>query len=197
MPRDSNTRSTPSARCRFAAALALGLSVVSSGCVIDELSDDDVGEAQACEAARAWPESYAENEAMLLDLVNEARSRGGQCDGTPTNPVPDLQVAPALRCAARLHATYLADAQQLSHEGDGGSSTLARVDRAEYDGIPKHELLAADFTDPSAVLDAWLQSPSHCRALYDPMLVELGIGYAQSFQGDAAAWVLLTGQPRN
>jgi uncharacterized protein YkwD len=169
---------------------------IQTGCIIDVLREDPVGEAAACEAARRWPRAYAEREDELLDLVNEVRAGGGTCGEALQNPVPDLELSPELRCAARVHATDLAESGGLEHEGSDGSTTLSRVDRAQYDGIPKHELLAADFLDPQAVLAAWLGDPSHCEPLFDPTIDAFGVGHAMSANEDAAAWVLLTGENR-
>lgn len=166
------------------------------GCIIDELREDEVGEAPACEAASRWPRPYAQREDILFELINEQRARGGQCDGAERNPVAEVELSPALRCAARVHSTDLSQRGALSHDGSDGSTTLTRVDRAEYDGLPRHEVMAADFDDPQAVLNAWLDNPAHCEAVFEAQIDEIGIGHAQTFRGGASAWVLLTGQQR-
>jgi uncharacterized protein YkwD len=179
----------------------LGLTVVlallgPAACIIDELREDDVGDAEACEAAMRWPRPYAEREDILFELINDTRARGGECGGAGRNPVADVELSPELRCAARVHATDLSEHGTLSHDGSDGSTTLTRVDRAEYLGLPRSEVLAADFDDPQAVLDAWLSNPAHCDALFEAQIDEIGIGYAETFRGDTSAWVLLTGQQR-
>jgi uncharacterized protein YkwD len=167
-----------------------------SACVIDEVGDDEVGEALACEAARRWPRAYAAEEDRLLELVNDQRSRGGECDGVTRNPVADVETSPELRCAARLHATDLSLGTTLGHEGSDGSTTLTRVGRADYPGLVRHELLASDFEDAAPVLHAWLGSPPHCNAIFDRRIVEIGIGHSATIDGDSTAWVVLTGEPR-
>ncbi len=113
------------------------------------------------------------------------------------NPVPDLVLAPPLRCAARRHAVDQAESGELGHQGSDGSSTLSRVDLAQYDDVPVHELLAGDFTDPERVVEAWLGSTVECEAIFDTRIDEFGLGYARSPSGGTTAWVLLTGEFRD
>jgi uncharacterized protein YkwD len=173
-----------------------GLVSLAGGCIIDELREDEVGDAEACEAAVRWPHAYGDREDILFDLINDTRARGGMCGEATRNPVSAVAMSPELRCAARIHATDLSERGRLSHEGSDGSTTLGRVDRAGYLGLPKHEVLGADFDDPELLLDAWLANPAHCEAIFDPKIDEIGIGHAETFDGDATAWVLLTGQER-
>lgn len=176
--------------------LAVGAAVLLPGCVIDVVGEDDVGDAPGCEAARRWPHVYADREEILLDLVNDARVVGGMCGEQRVSPVPAVAMAPALRCAARVHAVDIADSEMLSHTGTDGSSQFDRIDRAQYPDIPKAELLAADFTDPAEVLEAWLGDPVSCDALFDTRIGEIGIGHAENEDGDATGWVLWTGEIR-
>ncbi len=192
--RSSNRPRTAAAPRFLAGALAALLG--TSSCVIDELRDDDVGDAPACEAARRWPETFGAREDVLFEEIVELRRRGGTCGDAKLNPLPTIEISPELRCAARLHATHLAEAGTLSHEGRDGSSPLHRVTLAGYDGVPIHELLAGDFDDPLEVLQAWRDHPETCRVFHDSRVDEVGIGHAESASGDAAAWVLLTGERR-
>lgn len=113
-------------------------------------------------------------------------------------PTAVLEVAPELRCAARLHASDLAEdlaeGGDLSHAGVQGSSPQQRMQEAGYAAIPVHELLAGDFEDPGQVLEAWLALPEYCEALYDPAIDDVGVGHGISASGEATAWVLVTGR---
>lgn len=177
--------------------IAASLLLALSGCVIDEVREDDVGEAPGCRAAALWPHDWGAREDELLAEINFARAVGATCGDRERPPVPDLLVAPALRCAARRHAVDQAEAGDLSHEGTDGSDTFSRVDLAQYPGVPTHELLAGDFLDPEAVVEAWLASPEECDALLDASATELGPGFARSQDGGATAWVLLVGEARD
>ena len=171
--------------------------VILTSCVIDEVRGDDVGEAPGCRATAAWPYDWGAREDELLVAINDARAVGARCGDSDRPPVPDLELAPALRCAARLHAVDQAYAGTLSHDGANGSSTLSRVDLAQYDGVPTHQLLAADYLDPEAVVEAWLGSPDACDGLLDASAAEFGPGFARSQDGGNTAWVLLIGELRD
>lgn len=173
------------------------LLLACSGCVIDELREDDVGDAPGCDSAMRWPHDWGAREDELLDAVNAVRATGATCGEQTRDPVPDLELAPALRCAARRHAIDQSRAGNLSHEGTDGSDPLARVDLAQYDGVPTHELLAADFLEPDDVVQAWLASEGECRALLDASAAEFGPGFARSEDGGETAWVLLVGELRD
>jgi uncharacterized protein YkwD len=179
------------------ARLALCLVVAAPGCVIDELREDDVGDAPMCAAAQAWPSDYAELEDALFDAIGDVREVGGVCGEEPSDPVARLLSSPELRCAARIHATDLAATLgELQHQGSDGSSPLSRANLAGYPGIVRHELLAADFVDAEAVLATWLASGPHCTALFDKGIAEGAIGHSRDHDGGRTAWVLLTGELR-
>lgn len=168
-----------------------------TSCVIDEVREDDVGEAPGCRATALWPYDWGAREDELLAAINDVRATGATCGDRERPPVPDLELAPALRCAARLHAVDQAYAGALSHDGTNGSTTLSRVDLAQYDGVPTNELLAADYLDPDAVVEAWLGSAAECEALLDASAAEFGPGFARSEDGSTTAWVLLVGELRD
>jgi uncharacterized protein YkwD len=172
-------------------------SALMAGCVIDVLREDEVGESPRCEAAHFWPREFAEREDTLLELLNDIRLEGGMCGATLQNPVDAVALSPELKCAARLHAVDIATTGTLGHRGSDGSDTQARVDAALYDNIPSAELLAADFTDPERVLEAWAESPEHCEEVFRARSDEVGIGYGENEDGDAAAWVVVFGELRH
>lgn len=180
-----------------ARGIAAATLLVASSCVIDEIRKDEVGDAPACRATSLWTHDWGNREDALLDAINDVRATGATCGDRTRDPVPDLEVAPALRCAARRHAVDQTEGATLSHDGNDGSSTLSRIDLAQYDGVPSHELLAGDFLDAEAVVEAWLASPTECEALLSSTAAEFGPGFARSQDGDVATWVLLIGELRD
>jgi len=176
--------------------IAAATGLVASSCVIDEIREDEVGDAPACRATALWTQDWGSREDDLLDAINDVRATGALCGDRTRDPVPDLEVAPELRCAARRHAVDQSEGGTLSHTGNDGSSTLSRIDLAQYAGVPSHELLAGDFLDPQAVLEAWLASPTECEALLSSTAAEFGPGFARSEDGRVATWVLMIGELR-
>ncbi len=181
-----------------ASGIAAAVLLITSSCVIDEIREDEVGDAPACGAAALWTRDWGSREDALLGAINNVRATGAMCGDRMRNPVPALELSPALRCAARLHAADQADdGAMLSHVGNDGSSTLSRVDLAQYDGVPSHELLAGDFLEAQDVLEAWLDSPAECEALLSSTAAEFGPGFARGQDGDVTTWVLVIGELRD
>ncbi|HWB81959.1 MAG TPA: CAP domain-containing protein [Nannocystaceae bacterium] len=175
---------------------ALLAAALASACVIDELDEADVGDEPFCDAARQWPEAYAALETALAARIDRARRRGTDCGETAHNPIGELELVPELHCAARLHATYIAEHSGLSHEGMDHTTPLARTNLAGYDGLLRYELLARDFTASQALLDAWLADQQQCDALLDTKIVEIGVGHSRNEKGDATGWVVVLGERR-
>ena len=177
-------------------ALVLLALSLHPACVIDELREDEVGDAAWCDSARRWPTESAELEDELFAALNAVRVRSGRCGGVDQDPAGAVQWSPELRCAARRHATFLAQRNATGHEGSGGSMPWQRVGFAEYEGFVMHELIARDFVDPDDVIQAWLDNPEHCRPFYRRPIEHVGIGHSRSANGDRTAWVVLTGRNR-
>ncbi|MBK8237254.1 MAG: hypothetical protein IPK74_17040 [Deltaproteobacteria bacterium] len=195
MPRPPSRRLTPSS----AVLAAIAVLAPTAGCVIDELQVDDVGEAPYCEPAANWPREYAELEASLLERIATVRRQGRSCGDVHHNPVTAFELQPQLHCAARLHATFVAEHTGLSHEGQDGSTPLSRAAQAGYDGAPRYELLARDYEGAGAVLQAWLEDPQHCDALFDNTIREIGVGHSRSgppalSDRDGIGWVIVLGE---
>ena len=169
-----------------------------AGCVIDELTETEVGDERYCEGARRWPNAYADREDQLLDEIEDLRRSGTTCgEDTRFDPVTPLELVPELHCAARLHATDLATHGTVGPEGSDGGTPFSRANRSGYAGIPRYELSAANYEDAGAVLEAWLADPTHCAALLDRKVRHIGVGHSQSAKGDAIAWVVDLGEPRD
>lgn len=164
--------------------------------MLDGLDDADVGDEPFCAGASPWPEDDARHERAVITLLDGVRRSGLECDGERRNPVAAVVPSPALHCAARLQATWVAY-HGITHDGDEGSTPLSRANLAGYDGLPRFELLARNQPDANAVLDAWLADPAHCAALLDRDAAEIGVGHSHTERGDASGWVLVLGEPRD
>jgi uncharacterized protein YkwD len=166
-------------------------------CVIDELTETDVGDERYCEGAERWPHELADGEDALFDAIEDVRRRGATCGEVRHNPTIPLEMIPELHCAARLHATDLATHEGIGPDGSDGSTPLSRANLSGYEGIPRYEMSAANFTDADLVLDAWLADEVHCAALLDRKLRHVGVGYSRNADDSATAWVVALGEPRS
>ncbi|HET6585817.1 MAG TPA: CAP domain-containing protein [Nannocystaceae bacterium] len=182
---------------RVALAAVVPLVLGPAGCVIDELTEDDVGTERYCDGAHRWPVELAAHEDDLIDGIAALRRSGATCDDVRYNPVTPLELVPELHCAARLHATDLAVHDAAGPDGSDGSTPLSRANLSGYDGIPRYEMTAANFTDADAVLAAWIAEPIHCTALLDRKLRHFGVGHSRAADDSATAFVLELGEPRS
>jgi len=170
-----------------------------AACGLDELIDEDLGDAPRCAEVDRWPVASANAEDELLDALEDLRRSGATCPGGAVLPGEGpLEPVTSLHCAARLHAGDLVRNPELpvDHEGSDGRSALARINASGYAGIPRQELLAGDYTDADALVEAWVADPDHCPAILDEDLDHVGVAQAQTPAGDRIVWVVVTGQER-
>jgi uncharacterized protein YkwD len=178
-------------------AASLVLAGSAPGCVIDELTESDVGDERYCEGAARWPNEYADLEDALFERIEDLRRSGATCGEVRFNPVTALELVPELHCAARLHATDLAAHKTVGQGGSDDSTPLSRANLSGYDGIPRFEMSAANYTDADLVLDTWVADEVHCRALLDRKIRHIGVGHSRHADDTATAWVVDLGEPRD
>lgn len=155
---------------------------------------DDVGEASYCEDVAEWEGDWSELELDLIQEINAARGVGGECDDVDIKPDVILDLSPELRCAARKQARDMARQGELSHTGNDSSDFPERAAQADYEGIPRAEILAVGYGDAPAVFDQWVASEEHCPVVYDRENDEVGAGVFQT--QDTLWWVLTLGTRR-
>ncbi|NLE75493.1 MAG: CAP domain-containing protein [Chloroflexi bacterium] len=116
--------------------------------------------------AESNPASFAQR---VVELTNEARVAAG---------LAPLKVEVSLQAAAQGHAQDMADQDFVSHVGSNGSSLSQRLRNAGFTGwLIASENVAAGFSSPEAVVQAWLSSPGHRNNLLHPSLREIGVAY--------------------
>lgn len=84
-----------------------------------------------------------------------------------------------LAAAARLYALDLRGRGELDHMGVAGDRAIDRVRRQGCSDARVGEALGAG-SDPGAVLQAWLASPSHRRVILGGEWTHLGVGAAET-----------------
>ncbi|WP_345458397.1 CAP domain-containing protein [Nocardioides marinquilinus] len=113
----------------------------------------------------------------VLTLVNRARSKARVC-GTKRYPaVAPVKLNARLNVAADGFAHLMARRDFFAHESPNGASPGDRIARSGYDWSRYGENIAAGYSDPASVVDAWLKSPGHCANLMG-RFKEIGLGYA-------------------
>ncbi len=119
-------------------------------------------------------EGAATFQQMLLD-INDLRAEGCQCGNTTMPPVEPLQWNDQMAMAAAEHSADMAQAGVLNHTGTDGSDAGDRLKRNGYNWRSYGENIASGFTSMDAVLQAWIDSPGHCRNLMGANFQEIGM----------------------
>ena len=115
-------------------------------------------------AQTALAAGLSRTEASVLKAVNRARA---------DNHLAPLRFDARLERAARAHSTDMARHGYFAH---GAFAQRMRTFGAR--GPVLGENIAAGFTNPTAVIRAWLGSPEHRANLLRPGYDRIGIGYA-------------------
>jgi len=126
--------------------------------------------------------------AVVLEETNASRER---------EQLPTLRRNSELDEAARLKAENMAEVGYFSHWSPDGISPWHWFEEVGYSYAHAGENLAVHFTDSTAVVDAWLNSPSHRANILNEQYTEMGIGTAVGqFEGyDTVFVVQLFGAP--
>ncbi|MCB9819078.1 hypothetical protein H6788_02755 [Candidatus Nomurabacteria bacterium] len=126
--------------------------------------------------------------AIVTDATNSARAEEGKSP---------LVRNPALDEAARLKAEDMAKNEYFAHWSPTGVSPWHWFNESGYSYAHAGENLAVHFTDSSAVVDAWLKSPTHRENIMDAKYTEIGIGTAKGqYEGyDTVFVVQMFGTP--
>lgn len=131
-------------------------------------------------------------EQELGELINEARRRGAVCGDHERVEAGALALSPELACAARAHAGAMAAGGFFSHVDLEGLRSSERAARQGFHGLVAEDLAWGQGT-PGEVVDSWLLSPGHCRALMSTHHSLFGVGHAEGARGKPF-WVLLVGE---
>lgn len=113
----------------------------------------------------------------VVELTNGIRRQNG---------LSDLSLNDQLQQAAQLHSEDMAYQDYFSHYGVDGSMPWDRGQSFGYDYRSYGENIAAGQRTPEAVVQAWVNSPSHLANILNPDYTEIGVGYVylQNDTGD-------------
>lgn len=104
----------------------------------------------------------------ILRNVNRFRARNG---------LRPLALDPVLNRAAQAHSEDMADRDFFDHVTPNGSTVGDRAKRAGYEWRTILENLAAGQDNPREVVEGWIKSPPHRRAMLEPDIDDAGVGY--------------------
>jgi len=109
-------------------------------------------------------------EAELLRLVNDHRLGLGLSPLVPSTRLSD---------AARAHSRHMIEHRFFGHATPEGQTPSERLTLANLDWNQVGENIAAGYSTPQGVFDAWMASPEHRANMESDGFTYAGIGYAQ------------------
>jgi uncharacterized protein YkwD len=164
----------------FCLVALLGLTLASSVAMGDALVGRD---------------SKARINARVIELVNDARSRGARCGRVRYRPAPPLRAVPELTEAAAKHARDMARRNYFEHRGRDGSEPKDRVLRAGYLPRLTGENIAFGPESAEEVVAGWMNSPGHCANIMDERFEHIGVALAAGRGRGRIYWVQEFGAP--
>lgn len=104
----------------------------------------------------------------VLTLTNDYRRQYG---------LPPLRLNPVLSAIAQAHSQDMASNDFFDHRGSNGSTVFDRFLQGGYAYRSGGENIAAGFSTPKSVVNAWIKSPGHRANLLTPFFQEMGVGF--------------------
>ncbi|MEJ6505366.1 MAG: CAP domain-containing protein [Crocinitomicaceae bacterium] len=134
----------------------------------------------------------AEFEHQLFELINEKRLAKG---------ILALKSNDGLMRASLYHAADMANENYHEHATYNrtysglklGLSTFKRIAKF-YNGFANSENIAAGYSSPEDVLNAWIESPGHHENLFNKNATEMGVGFYYNAKSEFGSyWVFESG----
>lgn len=119
-------------------------------------------------------------EVEVVDLVNRERARGAVCGHERFGPAPPVRLEGHLQRAAERHSADMIRRQFFSHTNPSGESPFDRMEKAGYRFTRAAENIAAGQRSPREVVEAWMNSPGHCRNIMNASFTHTGVGHVAS-----------------
>ena len=113
--------------------------------------------------------AHADFASEVIELVNIERE---------ARNLHPLSYNEELTLAARLHSQDMGDQNYFDHTSLDGREFYERIAGAGYDCQICGENIAAGYSTPEAVVDAWMNSDGHRANILDPDYCDIGVGYA-------------------
>lgn len=116
----------------------------------------------------------------FVQAINDLRDRGCRCGGKWLKPAQAVRYNSLLSRSAYLHAVDIGKQRRLNHYSSRGLNIGERIEAVGYNWYVVGENLAFGHETIKEVIEAWIDSESHCRLLMDNRFDDVGfakIGY--------------------
>ena len=111
----------------------------------------------------------------ILFKVNKLREKGCKCGRKRMNPVGKLVWNNTLEKSALLHAKEMSKYNYFGHRSIQGEDIGDRLDDLGYKWQFVGENLATGQKSFDEAMVDWIKSPSHCKMLMNPNMVEVAV----------------------
>lgn len=119
-----------------------------------------------------WAQSLLGQETEIIRLTNDLRQKQG---------LPVLVENKELAASALAKATDMAVNGYFGHADKNGNRMAYWMTAAGYNYLRAGENLAKEFIDPTTVMEAWVNSPTHYANLINSNYQEIGVGITQGY----------------
>ncbi len=128
----------------------------------------------SCKKDSTAPIPEGQVQLAMLDSVNNLRAAGCKCGSFVMPPVKPLIWNNSLAKSAEGHAKDMSNRQYFAHISPEGTSPIQRAFNAGYTGNTIEENIAKGYSNIGSVMAGWKASEDHCKAMMDPMSIEMG-----------------------
>jgi uncharacterized protein YkwD len=135
---------------------------------------------------------------QVLEAVNAARATPRRCGTSEHAAAGPVRWNAQVELAALAHAQYLQQHNLFSHTGANGSSVGDRVTATGYVWQTVGENIAAGYPDLAAVVQGWIDSPSHCVNVMSGNFTDLGVVVVPGTSANTYRnyWAMVLARPR-
>ncbi len=132
-----------------------------------------------------------------LKATNAARAVGRACGDEWFDPVGPVKWQPQVAHAALMESEYMQQNNTFGHAWADGTRGGDRLNRAGYDRQLADENIAAGFGSLDSAIQAWIDSPPHCRALMrgDVSVVGIAVVPGNADNKYNAYWTMVLARP--
>ena len=130
------------------------------------------------------------NKKLLLDMVNDLRNKGCKCGKTYYPSAPPVKWNEKLEQAAQNHSNNMYSKSFFSHTGKDGSNVGTRVTAVKYEWVVCAENIGMRYKTEQAVVQAWINNPTHCENIMNELLTEMGIAIKGFY------WTMVLAMPK-
>ena len=133
-----------------------------------------------------------------LAAINAARAQSRICGDVSYPPVPPLKWNARAAFAALLEVEWMQRDNAFGHEWPTGEHVWHRLAMAGYDWNRADENIAAGFRTLDTAMKAWIDSPSHCKALMRADVVDVGVAVIPGEASNTylSYWAMVLAAPR-